>query len=192
MKFVIGIDEAGRGALAGPVSVGVALIPTELTWDDFPNLADSKKLSQKRREEWLQKIEEDDRINYAVALVDALEIDDGGIVPACTKAAHMALDQLSINKEDVKVLLDAGLKIDDMWQQESFVKGDEIIPVIALASIVAKVSRDRFMENMANSYPEYAFEVHKGYGTKKHRESIALNGLSDVHRKTFCTRLIVM
>ncbi len=101
----------------------------------------------------------------------------------------MAIAELGINPDRVEVLLDAGLRVPSKWQQRSFVRGDETIPVIALASIIAKVSRDRAMEELSSQFSQYHFEVHKGYGTLAHRQAISREGLSEIHRATFCTRL---
>lgn len=196
--MVIGVDEAGRGALAGPVCVGVVLFPLDLDWREafslitkrgVPKLRDSKKLSAQQRTILYEHIVEHGRLKHAAALVDAQTIDAIGIVNAAYEATAIAIAQLGISSDSAQVLLDAGLRAPSEWKQKSFVRGDETIPAISFASIVAKVTRDRFMEELARSYVPYHFEEHKGYGTLAHRKAIAHEGLSDVHRASFCTRL---
>lgn len=189
MKYVIGIDEVGRGALAGPVAVGALLIPENLSWSDFEGLKDSKKLSEKKREEWFEKIATSDVAKFVVEMVEADFIDREGIVPACLRAAHGAVDALGIDYKEAEVLCDAGLSVPEKWTQKSIVRGDESEVAIALASIVAKVTRDRFMVELSQKYPEYEFERHKGYGTKVHMNAIRQHGASDIHRETFISRL---
>lgn len=197
-RYCIGVDEAGRGALAGPVCVGAVLAPKEFDWREAfslvtrrgePVLRDSKKLSQQQREVLFSYIEEHGALRHAAAFVEARVIDDIGIVNAAHEAAASALSLLGVDPSKVDVLLDAGLRVPGKWAQESFVRGDEHIPAIALASIVAKVSRDRLMESIAPSYSAYKFEEHKGYGTLAHRTSIRQSGLSDMHRTSFCSGL---
>ena len=197
---MIGVDEAGRGALAGPVCVGALLYPEDFDWREAFKLVtkkrqrakikDSKQLSAQQRDILFEYITEHGRLRHAFALVDAKTIDEIGIVNAANEAAAVAIGALGVRSTSVDVLLDAGLRAPKAWRQESFVRGDETIPAIAFASIVAKVSRDRFMEDLAESYVPYGFEGHKGYGTLAHRRAIRASGLSDVHRASFCTRLI--
>jgi ribonuclease HII len=186
VKYIIGIDEVGRGALAGPVAVGAVLVPSNLSWMDFEGLKDSKKLSEKKREEWFEKVRTSDVLTFKVALVEAAFIDKEGIVPACLRAAIGAVDALSIDCKDVEVLCDSGLSVPPKWTQKSIVRGDESEVAIALASIVAKVTRDRLMVELSQKYPKYKFERHKGYGTKLHMDAIRRFGVCDIHRKTFC------
>ncbi len=198
MQYLIGIDEAGRGALAGPVSVGAVLLPSNFDWREGfalvtkrgdPVLRDSKKLSAQQRDILYEYIISHGRMKHACALVEADIVDKIGIVNAAYEAAAIAISRLEIRPERVEVLLDAGLKVGSQWKQESFVRGDENIPVIAFASIIAKVTRDRHMEELPSKYAGYHFEEHKGYGTLAHRRSIRQLGLSELHRATFCTRL---
>ena len=126
------------------------------------------------------------RLKHAHALVDSRTIDAIGIVNATHEAASVAVSSLGISEGRVKVLLDAGLRLSERWEQESFVRGDERIPVIALASIIAKVSRDRFMDELGTAHEGYGFEQHKGYGTLDHRRAIhSLGILSGIHRTSF-------
>ncbi len=188
MKWIVGVDEAGRGPLAGPVSVGVVSIPikTKLL---FEGLTDSKKLSEKRREEWFQKIQEwnrEGKLQYAVSLVSSSIIDKKGIVFAINLGMSRCVRKLGINPKQTLVLLDGSLHAPkEFLHQRTIIKGDEKISVISLASIVAKVTRDRYMVKLAMKYPEYAFDVHKGYGTFIHRMAIKKSGISKIHRKTF-------
>lgn len=197
-RFLIGIDEAGRGALAGPVSVGAILFPLNFDWREAfalvtkrgePRLRDSKKLSAQQRDILYEYIVTHGRLKYACAFSDAAIVDKIGIVNAADEAAATALGNLQIRPERVEVLLDAGLKVGSQWRQESFVRGDETIPAIAFASIIAKVTRDRYMEALSDTYAAYHFEEHKGYGTLAHRRIIKRVGLSELHRATFCSRL---
>ncbi len=194
MRYEIGIDEAGRGALAGPVCVGAVLMPEDFDWRSIfrsitkrgiPRLRDSKQLSAQQREILFALIEEHGGLRHSFALVAADTIDEIGIVNAAREASAIALGALGVSAGRAKVLLDAGLAVSQEWEQESFVRGDENIPAIAFASIVAKVSRDRFMEDLALSHAHYGFEKHKGYGTPEHLSAIHLHGMSAVHRKSF-------
>jgi ribonuclease HII len=186
VKYVIGIDEVGRGALAGPVAVGAVLMSAHLSWDDFENLKDSKKLSEKKREEWFEKVRTSDVLVFAVEMVGADFIDKEGIVPACLRASYIAVSSFDIDHKETEVLCDAGLYVPEEWIQKSIIRGDESEVAIALASIVAKVTRDRLMVELSKKYPKYGFERHKGYGTQFHRDAINNLGLVNIHRKTFC------
>jgi ribonuclease HII len=198
VRYFVGIDEAGRGALAGPVSVGAVLFPEDFDWRDAfslvtprgePRLRDSKQLSAQQRDILYAYITQHGRLKHAVALVDAWVIDEIGIVNAAHEAAAIAISELGIRSSRVSVLLDAGLKVPTRWSQESFVRGDETIPAIAFASIIAKVTRDRYMEELAQSYEPYRFDQHKGYGTLEHRKAIRKEGLTIMHRTSFCSNL---
>ena len=200
MRYVIGIDEAGRGALAGPVAVGAVLYPADLDWQGIfelitrrgePRLRDSKKLSAQQRDTLFEHITAHGRLKHACAFTDAPTIDRIGIVNAAHEATARALKALGVSPGRAEVALDAGLRAPSVWRQESYVRGDESVPAIALASIVAKVSRDRLMEKMADTYAAYHFDEHKGYGTLAHRRAISQAGLSDVHRVSFCRGLRV-
>lgn len=199
MNWLIGIDEAGRGALAGPVSVGAVLYPDDLDWKEAfrliarkwqrPKLRDSKQLTAQQRDILYEYITSHGRLRHAHAFVDAKTIDEIGIVNAANEAAALAIAQLGIRSSRVSVLLDAGLRVPEKWTQESFIRGDERIPAIAFASIIAKVTRDRHMEELAPSFSAYHFEEHKGYATVDHRKRIKKAGVSEQHRVTFCTRI---
>lgn len=187
MRKVVGIDEAGRGPLAGPLSVGLVLIYDNRKLNLF-GLSDSKKLTENSREKWFLKIkswESSNLIKTAHVFVSAKIIDRKGLTYASRYAVKRLLQKVSINPDDVQVFLDAGLHAPKEFLQESIVKGDEKIPAISLASIIAKVKRDRFMVRISRKYPIYEFDVHKGYGTKKHLFIIRKEGVSDIHRKGF-------
>lgn len=198
MNWLIGIDEAGRGALAGPVSVGAVLYPEDFNWKEAfslvtkrgkPKLRDSKHLTAQQRDILYEYVTSSGRLRHAHAFVDAKTIDEIGIVNASNEAASLAIEQFQIRPSRVEVLLDAGLRVPSKWSQESFVRGDENIPAIAFASIIAKVTRDRLMEDLASTHAEYHFEQHKGYGTAVHRRAIRSTGLSELHRASFCGRI---
>lgn len=185
MSWIIGIDEAGRGPLAGPIAVGVVAMPVEKNeWRHWIGLKDSKQLSEKQREIWHAKIKISD-VLHSVAIVGARVIDRVGITHAASVATLRAIARLGLKPNEAVVFLDWGLMIPDIWQQKQFVKGDENIPAIALASIVAKVTRDRYMCQVAKKFPRYGFEQHKGYGTRAHYDAITLHGTCPLHRLSF-------
>lgn len=188
IRGTIGIDEAGRGPLAGPVSVGICYIPKGIRLN-FKGIKDSKKLSEKDREKWFLQMKEwqrEQKIRYAVSLVSEKIIDKKGIVYAISLGMKKCLQKIAVDPGEVQVLLDGGLKAPREYQkQKTIIKGDEKFPVISLASIAAKVTRDKYMVRIAKKYPEYGFEVHKGYGTKSHRELIRKHKPSLIHRNSF-------
>lgn len=198
MNWKIGIDEAGRGALAGPVCVGAVLYPDDLNWKEAfslvtkkgkPVLRDSKQLTGQQRDILFEYITMHGRLRHAAAFVDAKTIDEIGIVNAANEAAALAIDALGIRPSRVEVLLDAGLRVPRKWSQESFIRGDETVPAISFASIIAKVTRDRLMEDLATTHSAYHFDQHKGYGTADHRRRIKREGVCELHRVTFCSRI---
>ncbi len=192
-KWLVGIDEAGRGPLAGPVSVGVVVAPSAFK-TVFKKYAvkDSKKLSEKDREQWykwLNKERREGKLNFATALVSNQIIDKQGIVPAVRLGIKRCLARLNLEPEECEVLLDGSLKAPLIFKsQKTIIKGDETEPIIALASIAAKVRRDRYMCRLAAEYPKYQFEIHKGYGTKAHYAALKKHGLSTIHRLSFLKR----
>ena len=199
VRYVIGVDEAGRGALAGPVSVGAVLFPMDLDWREIfklvtkrgsVRLRDSKQLSAQQRDTLYEYIAAHGRLKHACAFVNARVIDEIGIANAAREAAAKAVARLGVGPARVEVLLDAGLAVSSRWTQQAFIRGDETIPAIALASIVAKVSRDRLMERLSSIYALYHFDEHKGYGTLAHRRAIRREGLSEIHRTTYCVKLL--
>lgn len=189
MKYIVGIDEAGRGPLAGPVSVGTVVVQQDFDFTVFKKLRDSKKLSVKKREEFfalIKQMHKHKKLSFAVSLVSEKIIDTKGISFAIRKGVEQNFKKLSVSKH-ADVYLDGSLKAPaDFKNQETIIKGDEKIPVISLASICAKVTRDEYMVKIAKKYPEYGFDIHKGYGTKSHITKIKDKGLTSFHRKTFC------
>ncbi len=193
-KYIIGIDEVGRGPLAGPVTVAVAAIPNNLK---FLKLRDSKKLSAKQREKWFKFVKENGKIYYAIASVSPKIIDRINISKAANLAATRALKKLLVKQKipsaKTQIFLDGGLhaKIQNTrYKIQTIVRGDEKIPAIALASIVAKVSRDRRMKKLHRKFPKYDFINNVGYGTKKHIRALKKHGLRDIHRKTFAKKFL--
>lgn len=194
--FVVGIDEVGRGPIAGPVAVAALQLQgasyklqvKETEKKLRIKLKDSKKLSEKQRELWFKEIkmwQKEGLCNFKVSMVSAKMIDKIGIVPAIKKCLYSSLFDLR-TPISACILLDGGLHAPAQFKnQKTIIKGDEKEPVIALASIVAKVTRDRLMCRLAKKYPNYGLEVHKGYGTKKHYIAVQKYGLSAIHRKTF-------
>lgn len=199
MKFLVGIDEAGRGPLAGPVAVAAFCIPHTLRHqvsDIFPDgiVRDSKKLTPEARERIFRMLADARRrgsIAYTVSFSSARVIDRRGIVHAITRALTRAIDSLGVAPDECRILLDGGLKAPpEFLSQKTIIKGDEREAVIALASVVAKVSRDRRMRALAKRYPAYGFDLHKGYGTRAHYQKLRTHGLSPVHRRSFLKTLV--
>ncbi len=184
-KTVCGIDEAGRGPLAGPVYAAAVILPTGL---EIEGLNDSKKLSEKKREQLFPIICEK-AIAYSIGIATEKEIDVFNILKATFLAMKRAVEGLNI--KPAYALVDGNLypKISNDIKEEVVVKGDAKSMSIAAASILAKVSRDRFMLEMTKEYPQYCFEQHKGYGTKLHYEKILEYGPSPIHRMTFLKKL---
>ncbi len=180
---VCGVDEAGRGPLAGDV-YAAAVILNEGTLIDYLN--DSKKLSEKRREELFDVIKEKAQA-YCIATASVEEIDRLNILNATMLAMKRAVEGLGI-KPDI-ALIDGNRLPDLSCRTQYVIKGDAVSASIAAASVLAKVARDRYMRDIAEKYPQYAFEQHKGYGTKLHCELIKKYGISDVHRRTFLKKL---
>ena len=191
VRYIIGIDEVGRGPLAGPVAV-CALAATPHMLKHFRGIKDSKQLSEAQREAWLKiiKAHQGDELSFAVTMISAREIDLRGIAPAIRKALASSLKKLAIDPSECEVRLDGGLKAPPQYKkQKTIIKGDEKESAIAMASIVAKVARDRLMVRLDAKYAEYrlyGLAQHKGYGTKAHIAAIARHGLSDIHRASFC------
>ena len=184
-KNICGIDEAGRGPLAGPVVIAAVVMPEDSM---IEGVNDSKKVSEKKRELIYDQILEE-AISYGVAIIGQDEIDDINILNATKKGLTMSLQELTV-KPDL-ILVDALERIDTLGiPYESIIKGDAKSYSIAAASIVAKVTRDRIMREWGNVYPQYGFEVHKGYGTAKHIAAIKENGLCPIHRKSFTTKFV--
>ena len=184
---VCGCDEAGAGPLAGPVYAAAVILPLE---EDIPGLNDSKKLTEKKREALFPIIQQR-AVCWSVASVSAEEIDRTDILSARMKAMQLAIDGLA--QSPAFALIDGnrdhGKQGAITTDHVCIVKGDSLSASIAVASILAKVSRDHYMLEMARQYPEYAFEQHKGYGTKLHYERLRTYGPSPIHRRTFLKNL---
>ena len=187
-----GIDEAGRGPLAGPVSVAVFGTKNGFNIKGFPKGKDSKKMSEKEREKWMGIFEYEKKnrnIFFEQAFFSAKVIDKKGIVFAINSAMKKCLKKLEkvgLDKDSMILLDGALLAPSEFLSQKTIIKGDEKEKVIACASIIAKVKRDKLMIKLSKKYPDYGLDIHKGYGTLKHRQAIKKLGLSPIHRKTFC------
>ncbi|MBO5565504.1 MAG: ribonuclease HII [Lachnospiraceae bacterium] len=182
--YICGVDEAGRGPLAGPVAAAAVILPPEHT---IPFLNDSKKLSAAKRDELFDVIREE-ALAYAVALVDAERIDKINILQATYEAMRSAIAQLPVSPS--VILADAVTIPGITIPQVPIVKGDAKCLSIAAASILAKVTRDRLMEEYDAQYPGYGFAAHKGYGTAAHIEALKAQGPSPIHRRTFLTHFL--
>lgn len=191
-KFIIGIDEVGRGPLAGPVAVG-AVVATAETLRRYRKIKESKQLTPVRREEWHALISEDlcSSLRYAVSYVSAKKIDEKGIAWAIRYALADSLRKLNIDPSECLVLLDGGLHAPPEYiYQETVIRGDAKETVIAMASVMAKVERDRRMVTLHKKIPAYGFAAHKGYGTRAHIRAIKKHGPSPEHRLTFLRRIL--
>ena len=178
-QLVCGVDEAGRGPLAGPVCAAAVILPKHLV---IPGLDDSKKLSDKRRRELFPMIKEQ-AVAFGIGLASHEEIDEINILQATFLAMERAIAQLQVKPE--YALIDGNREKDFGLPVKTVVKGDSLSANIAAASVLAKVTRDVLMEEMALQYPGYGFEIHKGYGTKAHYEALRTLGASPIHRMTF-------
>ena len=176
---ICGVDEAGRGPLAGPVCAAAVILPPHTV---IEGLNDSKKLTDKRRRELFPVICEK-AVAYGIAFATVEEIDEMNILQATFLAMRRAIEQLEGKAEFA--LIDGNRQTDFGIPAMTVVKGDSRSANIAAASVLAKVTRDEYMEKLSLEYPRYGFEVHKGYGTKRHYEALREHGASDVHRKTF-------
>jgi ribonuclease HII len=231
-KYIIGIDEVGRGPVAGPVCVGAVLM-TLKKYDDFKkvtdrlkketskivgsdgktkigrlskddefyklgDLRDSKKLTENRRNAWSEKIHQwrnDGMLDFEYGTLTAKKIDQIGISEALKKCIEIALDKVGAydlvkNGADVQILLDGSLHAPEYFEkQKTIIKGDSLEPIISLASVVAKVRRDQYMSDLAQKFPQYGFDNHKGYGTSSHMDAIKKHGISEFHRVSFLKNL---
>lgn len=198
MKIIVGIDEVGRGPLAGPVTV-CAVSCDEDTYKllkknkTLPKLGkDSKKLKEKEREGYdvvLKDLFKLGKIKYSISHISNKIIDNKGISFALKSAISKNFKNLHLQTYNSNILLDGGLKAPTEFKnQKTIIKGDEKEKIIAWASILAKVSRDSLMCKLAKKYPKYGLELHKGYGTSKHRVALKEFGLSEIHRRSFCKK----
>lgn len=185
IQYLCGIDEAGRGPLAGPVVVAAVIMPKD---SKIEGVNDSKKVSEKKREMLYEQIKEE-AISYSVAIVDEKEIDQVNILNATKEGLTTAIRGLKVKPE--RIIVDALTGIDTCGiPYDSVIKGDAKCYSIAAASILAKVTRDRIMRKMDEVYPEYGFEKHKGYGTAAHIAAIKEYGLCPIHRKSFTKNFV--
>lgn len=197
--FTIGIDEAGRGPLAGPVTVAAVASKYSLSSIKYrillKDIRDSKKLSQKKREEWFRRLNESGSFYIAHSSISSKSIDRIGISKSVRRAIKNCLrilntKYLALNTRSC-IWLDGSLYAPPEYKnQQTIIKGDEKIPIIAAASIVAKVIRDRKMTRLAQKYPDYGFEIHKGYGTASHGAAIRHYGISEIHRLSYCRKFL--
>lgn len=193
-EYVVGVDEVGRGPLAGPVTVCAFRIKvSDAKYISFSKqVRDSKQLHEKKRATQaieLAYLQKENKCQYAIVSVNAKIIDTKGIVYAITKALNTSLEKVGAQATDM-ILLDGGLYAPQKFShQKTIIRGDEKELPIACASIVAKVHRDTYMKRIAKKYPQYGFESHVGYGTKRHREAIIKNGFTMLHRQSFCKNI---
>ena len=179
LRLICGVDEAGRGPLAGPVCAAAVILPQGL---EIPGLNDSKKLSDKRRRELFDVIQAK-ALAYGIAFADEKEIDEVNILQATFNAMQRAMDQLRVRPD--LALIDGNRERDFGLPVKTVVKGDSQSANIAAASILAKVTRDRLMEELDGQYPQYGFAVHKGYGTRRHYAALEEYGPCPIHRMSF-------
>ncbi len=194
IKYIIGVDEAGRGPLAGPVAVGAVCVPSDFDWALIPGVGDSKQITAENREAIFRRaraLRRAGQLSFAVSLVGASTIDRIGITRAVALGINRCIKKLNPHPASTHVLLDGLLHAPEKFvHQETIIKGDAKELVIGLASICAKVTRDIYMVRVARDHPEYSFDIHKGYATKKHLEAITIHGLSPIHRRSFTKRFL--
>lgn len=183
IELICGVDEAGRGPLAGPVCAAAVILPRGF---EIEGLNDSKKLSEKKRDELFDVIK-DNAVSYGIAFASVEEIEQLNILSATMLAMNRAISQLKPQPQ--LALIDGNRNKEIEINSQCVVKGDSKCADIAAASILAKVSRDRYMLEMAKKYPEYHFEKHKGYGTKLHYEALREYGPSEIHRLSFLRKM---
>jgi len=201
IKYIIGIDEVGRGPLAGPLTLGAVLIKRN-TWGTessvkksfFKNIRDSKQLTPLGRAIWFEKAKVAQKatlLEYKVSFVSSKLVDSLGLATTTRIAIKRSLKKFKITPDETLVLLDGGLKAPrEFIYQKTIIRGDETEPVISLASIMAKVLRDRRMEKLSLEYPHFDFHIHKGYGTKRHISLIKKFGPCEIHRRSFIKNII--
>jgi ribonuclease HII len=188
-ELLLGVDEAGRGPLAGPVAVGVVAVGAGFDVKrEFPGVTDSKLLNWQKREALFEMVERRASAGdlfYTVRFSSHTYIDRFGITRAVRKAAWAGVRHLA-EPDQGAVLLDGLLRAPKEYMQRTIIGGDLRVPVISLASVLAKVMRDRLMDDISSRYPEYGFEQHKGYATPEHRLALRRHGLCDIHRRSYC------
>lgn len=195
LKWIIGIDEVGRGPIAGPVTVCAFALKVE-HGDAFAKMGfkDSKKISAQKREQFVQLLNNYAQLHmctWAIENSSATVIDQKGIVPAIQSALDRCLKKLDLHPEDVDIYLDGGLHAPkSFFRQHTIIHGDDLFPVISCASILAKVYRDHLMQKFDLEYPEYGFIDNKGYGTQSHYKAVKKHGLTDIHRVSFLSSVL--
>lgn len=182
-ELICGVDEAGRGPLAGPVCAAAVILPKGLV---IPGLNDSKKLSDKRRRELFPIIQQE-AVSFGIAFASQEEIDEINILQATFLAMRRAMEQL--NPQPEFALIDGNRETDFGVPCKTVIKGDSLSVNIAAASVLAKVTRDNWMMEAAEKYPGYGFEIHKGYGTKAHYAALEKLGPCPIHRRSFLKKL---
>lgn len=199
MKWIVGIDEVGRGPLAGPVCICAFAMPqtaySRMKWvRDGVESTDSKLMTAAGREQWnahLQSMKRAGLIRIGIARSTAAQIDEKGIAPCIRSCIKRVLAQLDLDPSDCVVLLDGGLRAPVIYKKQgTFIKGDRIHKIIGAASVVAKVARDQYMVRMDRTYPGYGWATNKGYGTTVHGQGIKRLGLTPLHRKSFLSRYL--
>ena len=193
-RWLIGVDEAGRGPLAGPAAVGAVMVTRDFDWNLVKGAKDSKQMTALARErmfEHMRSLKGEGTLRFVVTFSSAAAIGRSGIVPAIHSAVARGLIKLDARPSECEIRLDGSLSAPEEFEnQTTIIRGDELETIISLASIVAKVQRDRLMIRLAKEHPEYGFDIHMGYGTLKHRTAIKKNGFCKLHRATFCRNLL--
>lgn len=192
--WIVGVDEVGRGPVAGPVTVCVCAISKKCyKKSDWGGLTDSKKMTRVQRELWAQKavqLQKEGKIRYVVISKSAKVVDSKGIQHTIRSCIVEGFEKLALDQKEVTVFLDGGLRAPEMYKnQTTIIKGDLKERSISLASVIAKVSRDAYMTKMSKKYPQYGFEIHKGYGTQAHYSAILKHGITTLHRHSYLTRI---
>lgn len=190
-RLYVGIDEVGRGPLAGPVAVGIAVCAPSFS---MAGLTDSKKMTEKARERIVaeaRKMMSAGELRFGVFSAPASRIDEGGIERTIRSLIRQGIARLAPDPDSVEVYLDGRLSAPQAYRQETIIRGDFLVPVISLASVVAKVARDRYMTHVMHpKFPEYGFDAHKGYGTASHIAAIRTHGPSEIHRMSFLRNIL--
>lgn len=194
IKYIVGIDEVGRGPLAGPVTVcAFAILEKDRKILTSLHPKDSKKLSEKKRDsiaQSLQQLAKNKKCHYAIASSSSQIIDCKGLTIAIQSAINNALRKLDLDPRTTHIYLDGGLHAPNVFTyQETIIKGDALIPVISCASILAKVYRDTLMKKYDKQFPQYGFGKHKGYGTSEHYRAIQKEGITSIHRLLFLEKM---
>ncbi|MDD4988890.1 MAG: ribonuclease HII [Candidatus Pacebacteria bacterium] len=199
IKYQIGIDEVGRGPLAGPLTLCAVMIQKSTAKNFlkiFRGVNDSKQLTEKQRKGWAKVAKwakERNRIDFSISSVKNTTIDKIGLARAVRRALGNCLKKLEAIPSECEIFLDGSLYAPkEFLYQKTIIGGDSKVKIISLASIIAKVHRDRKMERLSKRYPQYSFEIHKGYGTKAHYRAIKKHGISNIHRKSFLRGIVLV